>query len=160
MDPLAGSYYVEALTNEVERRALELLARVEALGGSAKAIEAGFFQDEIARSTYAYQLAVERGEAVIVGLNKFADGEAAPVVPLPDYSKLEAEQVARVKALKSSRHAANVKAELAPLAAAAPQVGTPQGELMPLIIAAVRARATVGEISDTLERAWGHYRPV
>ena len=158
-DPLAGSYYVEALTAELERRATGLLARVEDLGGSAKAIEAGFFQDEIARSAYEYQLAVERGEAVIVGLNKFTDGEAVPVIPLPNYSKLESEQIARVQALKSSRDAAGVKAALAALGAAAPKVGTPQGELMPLIVAAVRARSTVGEISDTLEGAWGHYRP-
>jgi methylmalonyl-CoA mutase N-terminal domain/subunit len=158
-DPLAGSYYVESLTSELERRALELLARVEALGGSAKAIEAGFFQEEIGRSAYAFQLAVERGETVIVGLNKFGEGEEPPVIPLPEYRKLEAGQVARVQALKASRDAANVKAALAALAAAAPKVGTPQGELMPLIIDAVRARATVGEISDTLEGAWGQYRP-
>jgi methylmalonyl-CoA mutase N-terminal domain/subunit len=158
-DPLAGSYYVEALTTELETRALELLARVEELGGSAKAIEAGFFQEEIGKSAYAFQLAVERGEAVIVGLNKFEDGREAPVIPLPDYSKLEGEQVARVKALKAKRDAGKVKAALAALAAAAPKVGTKQGELMPLIIEAVRSRATVGEISDTLEGAWGHYRP-
>ena len=150
---------MEALTNELERRALELLARVEELGGSAKAIEAGFFQEEIGRSAYAYQLAVERGEAVIVGLNKFTDGKEAPVIPLPDYSKLAADQISRVKALKGSRDAGQVKATLAAIASAAPNVGTPQGELMPLIIAAVRARSTVGEISDTLEGAWGHYRP-
>ena len=67
---------MESLTDELERRALELLARVEELGGSAKAIEAGFFQEEIGRSAYAFQLAVERGETVIVGLNRFADGES------------------------------------------------------------------------------------
>ncbi|MFI5245388.1 MAG: methylmalonyl-CoA mutase family protein, partial [Gemmatimonadales bacterium] len=158
-DPLAGSFYVESLTDELERRALDLLARVEELGGSAKAIEAGFFQEEIARSAYAFQLAVERGERVIVGLNKFTDGEVAPVIPLPDYSKLAAEQIARVKALKGLRDAKKVKAALAALATAAPNVGTPKGELMPLIIDSARARATVGEISDTLERAWGHYKP-
>ena len=158
-DPLAGSYYVEALTDELERRALELLARVEELGGSAKAIEAGFFQEEIGKSAYAFQLAVERGETVIVGLNKFGDGREAPVIPLPDYSKLEGEQKARVKAVRAKRDGAMAQAALKALAAAAPKVGTPEGQLMPLIIDAVRARATVGEISDTLERAWGHYRP-
>ena len=158
-DPLAGSYYVESLTDELEKRALELLARVEALGGSAKAIEAGFFQEEIGKSAYAFQLAVERGETVIVGLNQFADENAAPVIPSPNYATLEAGQVARVKALKAARNAEKVKAALEALAAAAPKVGTPQGELMPLIIAAVRARATVGEISDTLEAVWGAYRP-
>jgi methylmalonyl-CoA mutase N-terminal domain/subunit len=158
-DPLAGSYYVESLTDELERHALELLARVEELGGSAKAIEAGFFQEEIGRSAYAFQLAVERGERVIVGLNRFTDGEVAPVIPLPDYSTLAAEQIARVKERKQSRDAAKVAAALGALGAAAPSVGSAKGELMPLIIEAVRARATVGEISDTLERAWGHYQP-
>lgn len=158
-DPLAGSYYVEALTDELERRALELLARVEELGGSAKAIEAGFFQEEIGRSAYAFQLAVEEGATVVVGLNKFADANEAPVIPLPNYATLEAGQIARVKALRASRDGAAVKAALGTLAAAAPKVGTPEGELMPLIIGAVRARATVGEVSDTLEAAWGHYRP-
>jgi methylmalonyl-CoA mutase N-terminal domain/subunit len=158
-DPLAGSYYVESLTDELERRALELLARVEELGGSAKAIEAGFFQEEIGKSAYAFQLAVERGETVIVGLNKFGDGREAPVIPLPDYSKLEGEQKARVKAVRAARDGAKVTAALAALGAAAPKVGTPAGQLMPLIIEAVRARATVGEISDTLEKAWGHYKP-
>jgi methylmalonyl-CoA mutase N-terminal domain/subunit len=158
-DPLAGSYYVEALTDELERRALELMARVEDFGGSAKAIEAGFFQEEIGKSAYAYQLAIERGETVIVGLNKFTDGNDAPVIPSPNYATLEAGQVARVKALKASRDSVPVRAALAALAAAAPKIGSKQGELMPLIIDAVRARATVGEISDTLEGAWGHYRP-
>ena len=158
-DPLAGSYYVESLTDELERRALELLARVQELGGSAKAIEAGFFQDEIGRSAYAFQLAVERGERVIVGLNRFTDGEVAPVIPLPDYSTLAEEQVARVQTLRSSRDANRVASALGTLGAAAPHVGSSRGQLMPLIIEAVRARATVGEISDTLERAWGHYRP-
>ncbi len=158
-DPLAGSYYVEALTTELETRALELLLRVEELGGSAKAIEAGFFQEEIGKSAYAFQLAVERGDAVIVGLNKFEDGKEAPVIPLPDYSKLEGEQVARVKLLRAKRDSKRVTATLTSLAAAAPKVGTAAGQLMPLIIDAVRARATVGEISDTLQGAWGAYRP-
>src|SRR5450756_1888568 len=93
-DPLAGSYYVESLTDELERRALELLARVEELGGSASAIEAGFLQDEIAKSAYAYQLAIEAGEIVIVGVNKFADGAESLDIPTPNYSRLEAEQSA------------------------------------------------------------------
>ncbi len=158
-DPLAGSYYVEALTDELEKRALELLAHVEELGGSAKAIDAGFFQEEIARSAYSYQLAVEAGEAVVVGVNKFADANDAPVIPSPNYSQLEAGQIARLTSLKASRDPAKLNAALGALAAAAPKVGTPEGQLMPLIIAAVRARGTVGEISDTLEGAWGHYRP-
>ncbi|HVT41210.1 MAG TPA: methylmalonyl-CoA mutase family protein, partial [Gemmatimonadaceae bacterium] len=139
--------------------AIELLDKVHALGGSAKAIEAGFFQDEIARSAYEQQLAVESGQAVIVGVNKFADGEAPPVIPAPDYSRLESEQVARVKALKARRDSGAVRVALAALGAAAPRTGSPEPALIPLMITAVRARATVGEISDTLEQAWGRYRP-
>ena len=158
-DPLAGSYFVEALTDEVERLALALLARVEAQGGSASAIEAGFFQEEIGRSAYEYQMAVERGTTVIVGVNKFADGELPPVIPSPDFSKLAREQISRVAELKARRDAIGVHAALAALSAAAPAIGTAGVELMPLIIDAVRARATVGEISDALETAWGRYRP-
>ena len=158
-DPLAGSYYVEALTDELERRAIELLDKVHALGGSAKAIEAGFFQEEIARSAYAQQLAVESGETVIVGVNKFADDGVPPVIPAPDYSRLESEQVARVRALKARRDSGAVRMALNALGAAAPHVGSREAALMPLIINAVRARATVGEISDTLEHAWGRYKP-
>jgi methylmalonyl-CoA mutase N-terminal domain/subunit len=158
-DPLAGSYYVEALTDELERRAIELLDKVHALGGSAKAIEAGFFQEEIARSAYAQQLAVESGETVIVGVNKFADDGVPPVIPAPDYSRLESEQVASVRALKARRDSGAVRMALNALGAAAPHVGSREAALMPLIINAVRARATVGEISDTLEHAWGRYKP-
>jgi methylmalonyl-CoA mutase N-terminal domain/subunit len=92
-------------------------------------------------------------------VNKFADGEEPPVIPAPDYSKLEAGQVARLTALRKTRDGAAVTAALGALGAAAPMVGTRDGALMPLIIAAVRARATVGEISDTLERSWGRFRP-
>jgi methylmalonyl-CoA mutase N-terminal domain/subunit len=156
VDPLAGSYYVESLTDELEARALELLARVEALGGSAPAIEAGFFQDEIGRSAYEYQLGIESGAITVVGVNKFTDGEAPPVIASPDFSKLEAEQIARTKAGKASRSSESVRVALEALHYAATHGDT---QLMPLIISAVRARATVGEISDTFESVWGHYRP-
>src|SRR5262249_40037502 len=92
-DPLAGSYYDESLNNELETRATELLEKVDALGGSAKAIEAAFFQDEIGRSAYDHQLRVERGETVIVGVNKFADESPPPTIPSPDFSALERAQV-------------------------------------------------------------------
>ena len=158
-DPFAGSYFVEALTDELERRTVELMGKVAALGGSARAIEAGFFQDEIARSAYAQQLAVERGDTVVVGVNRFADGETPPVIPAPDYSKLEAEQVARVRALKHGRHTPSVASGLEAISAAAARMDANESSLMPSIITAVRARATVGEISDALERVWGRYRP-
>ncbi|MEK6613093.1 MAG: methylmalonyl-CoA mutase family protein [Gemmatimonadota bacterium] len=156
VDPLAGSYYVEALTDEVERRAVELMAKVEELGGSARAIEAGFLQEEIGKSAYAYQLAIEAGETVIVGVNKFADGAESLEIPAPNYSQLETEQASRVASVKASRDASAVGAALGALEQAA-RAG--QAILMPLIIDAVRARASVGEISDALERVWGRYRP-
>jgi methylmalonyl-CoA mutase N-terminal domain/subunit len=162
-DPLAGSYYVEELTSTLEREALALLARVDELGGAARAIEAGFFQEEIGRSAYEFQLRVERGETIIVGVNKFADGDELPVIPSPDYSALEREQVARLEAVRAARDAAQVTATLAALAEASKSYlgddATSCATLMPLIIDAARMRASVGEISDVLSSAWGAYRP-
>ena len=164
VDPLAGSYYVEALTNELERQALQLLERVDSLGGAAKAIGASFFQEEIGRSAYAHQLRVESGETVIVGVNKFADGESETVVAPPDYSALERDQVARLREVRSHRDARAVQAALSALGdAAATYVadsGRARAELMPRIVDAVRARASVGEISDVLRERWGVHRPV
>ena len=162
VDPLAGSYYVESLTDEVERRALALLEKVEALGGSSPAIEAGFFQDEIARSAYEYQLGVESGAVVVVGVNQFTDGDEAPIIPAPDFAALAAGQRERLAAVRGAREAVVVERALAAVRAAAPAYATPGASrepLMPLIIDAVRARATVGEISDVLRGAWGEYRP-
>jgi methylmalonyl-CoA mutase N-terminal domain/subunit len=162
VDPLAGSYYVEHLTNELERRAIELLARVDALGGAAKAIEASFFQDEIARSAYEYQMRVERGDDVIVGVNKYSDGTAPPVIPTPDFSALEREQVGKLKATRAARDGARATAALAALGEAAQTFASPgqtRARLMEQLIEAVRARTSVGEIADTLRAAWGTYRP-
>ena len=161
-DPLAGSYYVEHLTTALEMGAMELLARVDALGGAAKAIGASFFQEEIARSAYEHQQRVERGETVIVGVNKFSDGSRVPVVRTTDYTKLEREQVARLQGRKASRNAPVVSQALGTLGAAARSLkagaalGTP---MVPLIVDAVRARASVGEIAATLRECWGVYRP-
>jgi methylmalonyl-CoA mutase N-terminal domain/subunit len=155
-DPLAGSYYIESLTSELERRAFELIERVDALGGAAKAIGAAFFQDEIARSAYEHQLRVERGETIIVGVNKFTDDSPPPIIPSPDFSSLEREQVSRAQSVRARRDASRVKAALAELRGAA---GRPEAQKMEPIIAAVRARATVGEIADTLRECWGTYRP-
>ena len=162
-DPLAGSWYVEQLTDEVEARALELLERVDALGGAAAAIRAGFFQEEIGRSAYEYQLRVEAGETVVVGVNRFADGQDPPIIPAPDFSALEVGQVAGLKQVKASRDNAAVQAALQAIADIAPEylpahVGT-RAPLMPRIIDAVRVRASVGEIADTLEKVWGRYQP-
>jgi methylmalonyl-CoA mutase N-terminal domain/subunit len=163
-DPLAGSYYVEHLTTELESRASSLLARVDEMGGSANAIAAGFFQDEIARSAYEYQLRVERGEAIVVGVNKFSDGAEPPIIPAPDYSALERGQIARLAEARARRDEARVRASLAAIAQAAVAYAdarrpAERPQLMPLVIEAVRARATVGEIASTLAAQWGTYRP-
>ena len=163
-DPLAGSYYVEHLTNEIERRAGDLMARIDALGGAAKAIAAGFFEQEIARSAYDIQLRAESGATVIVGVNAFTDDAEPPAPPSVDYSALEREQVTRLDAVRASRDAAAVDRALAALGEAAKRVVGAGGHsevppLMPLIVEAVKARATVGEISDALAREWGRYRP-
>jgi methylmalonyl-CoA mutase N-terminal domain/subunit len=162
VDPLAGSYYVEHLTNELERRAGELLGRVHAMGGAVAAIEAGFVQDEIARSAYQYQLSVERGETRVVGVNVFGDDAPPPAIPAPDYSTLEREQVERLRQIRARRDGAAFDRSLAALAGAASTLGesgASHDAILPAIIDTVRARATVGEISDTLARAWGVYRP-
>ena len=168
VDPLAGSYYVEALTTDLEERAMALIAKVDELGGSEQAIAAGFFQEEIARSAYAFQMRVEAGDAVIVGVNKFADDEAPPAIPTPDFSALERAQVSKLANVRRDRDETRARAALSALGSAAKDgahadaAGRPAAEsvhLMPLIVDAVRARATVGEISDTLAAQWGIYHP-
>ena len=165
-DPLAGSYFVESLTNAVDEQATALIEKVDELGGAERAIAAGFFQEEIARSAYAHQLRVEAGETVVVGVNRFADDEPPPSIPTPDFSALEREQVERVRAVRAGRDGARVDAVLGRLRATAPEYAqgasatrAPLIPLMPLILEAVRARTTVGEISDALRSVWGEYRP-
>ena len=155
VDPVGGSYHVEALTDRLEREARALLEQVEALGGPARAIERGFFQDAIARSAYAYQQAVESGTRVVVGVNQFAADESPPSIPAPDYSALAAAQRRRVATMRKERDAGKVRNALDGVVVAAKG----SANLMPRIIDAVRARATVGEISDALREVWGVYRP-
>ena len=170
-DPLAGSYYVESLTSEVEARVLALMEKVEEMGGAAAAIEGGFFQEEIGRSAYEQQLRIESGETVIVGVNRFSDAAEPLKIPAPDFSALEREQAARLREVKETRDGGAVKATLTALVeaargyAAVVQTGStarppgPRAPLMPLIIDAVRARASVGEIADALGGVWGRYTP-
>ena len=160
-DPLAGSYYVEHLTTELETRAMELLRRVDDIGGAAKAIAASFFQEEIARSAYDHQMRVERGETTIVGVNRFDDGREVPAVPTPDYSRLEREQVQRLAGVRGRRDAAAVTRALDVLGKRVERHGSGglSESLMPAILDAVRARASVGEVADVLKSRWGVYRP-
>jgi methylmalonyl-CoA mutase N-terminal domain/subunit len=155
VDPLAGSYYVESLTDQIESGARALIAEVDALGGAARAIERGFFQEAIARSAYELQKAQESGERVVVGVNRFTDDSPPVAIAAPDFSALESQQRARLAETRRRRDSTAVKAALADIRAAA--AGTDQ--LMPPIITAVRARTSLGEISDALRDVWGTYRP-
>ena len=150
-DPLAGSWFVETLTDQVEAGARGYLDRIAELGGAARAID--FMADEIHRSAYSQQLAVEAGERMMVGVNAFEEAEEELRIALPDYAALEARQRQKVTVLRSRRDAAGVDRALARLAAAA--LGT--GNLMPPIVDAVKALATLGEVSDVLRTAWGTY---
>jgi methylmalonyl-CoA mutase, N-terminal domain len=159
-DPLAGSYYVEHLTNELERHAMDLLQRVDEMGGAAKAIAASFFQEEIAKSAYAHQMSVEKGETVIVGVNKFTDDSELPDIPTPDYSRLEKDQVERLREVRRKRDAtAHRKALEALDHAAGAFASTSATHLVPLIVDAARARASVGEIATVLRDRWGPHKP-
>jgi methylmalonyl-CoA mutase N-terminal domain/subunit len=154
VDPLAGSYYVEHLTEALEQQAEELLEEVARRGGAARAIEQGVFQEAIGRAAYAHQQAVERGEVVVVGVNRFVEEEIAEVPPGPDYSALAEVQRQRVRRARERRDRRAWEESLKRLKAAARSEGEP---LMPAILEAVRARATVGEISDTLREVWGTF---
>jgi len=161
-DPLAGSYFVESLTDELDRRVTQLLADVAERGGSVAAIDRGFFQDAIAKSAYEHQLAVESGARIVVGVNRFDDGRPAPIVPAPDYRALEAEQVVRLRAARAARDGAAVGGALDELRRAAAALvaaaGAADAGFMERLLTAVRARATVGEISDALESVFGRHR--
>jgi methylmalonyl-CoA mutase N-terminal domain/subunit len=156
VDPTGGSYYVESLTDEIERAARALVDEIESRGGAARAIEQGYFQEAIARSAYAQQQAVEAEEQVVVGVNRYADAQGLPSIAAPDYSTLAAAQKRRVAEARRTREPAAVGRALTELRAAA---AGPDAPLMPRILEAVRSRATVGEISDVLRGVWGVYRP-
>jgi len=143
-------------------RAATLDAMCEELARAAKAIESGFLTEEIARSAYEHQLRVESGETTIVGVNRFRDDETPPDIARPDYSRLEEQQVEALRGRKASRTSAEVQEALARVRATATTYrdDAPAGErasLMPVIIDAVRVRASVGEIADALREAWGTY---
>jgi methylmalonyl-CoA mutase, N-terminal domain len=155
IDPLAGSYYVEALTAQIEREAQALLDEVEREGGAAVAIERGVFQEAIARSAYTHQKAVESAEKVVVGVNRYPVDEPPPEIPHPDYSAFARQQVERLKTARAKRDRKKVETTLGALRKAAKG----KGQLMPAIVECVRARGTLGEISDALREVWGVYRP-
>jgi methylmalonyl-CoA mutase N-terminal domain/subunit len=154
VDPFAGSYFIESLTDELEARASALLARVDELGGMVGAIEKGFPQREIQNAAYTFQKAVERGEQIVVGVNKFTvDEEIKPPLLRVDEA-LGATRRQQVAAMRSQRDHGAVTARLQELSAAAKATDN----LMPFILRAVKAEATVGEICDALRAVFGEYQ--
>jgi len=154
VDPVAGSYAIETLTNEIESGAQAYISKIDALGGMLRAIEAGFPQTEIQKSAYEYQQAVERREQVVVGVNRFEGEEDQTIPTMRIDPEIERTQVARLQALRARRDAAKSHAALEEVERRARS----SENLMPAILAAVEAHATVGEISDALRRAFGEYR--
>jgi methylmalonyl-CoA mutase, N-terminal domain len=158
VDPVAGSWAIERLTNDIERQARETLERIELAGGTLAAIEAGIIQREIQDAAYRAQLAIDGGEAVVVGVNRFAgdrgDGSAAAIEVFRVDPEIERQQIARVQALRAGRDAGAWTRALAAVRAAARD----GSNLVPPIIEAVEAKATVGEISDALRAEFGEYR--
>jgi methylmalonyl-CoA mutase N-terminal domain/subunit len=154
VDPLAGSYYIESLTNEIEKRADEYLEKIEAMGGMLKAIERGYVQQEIQNAAYEYQQAVDREQAIVVGVNRFQI-EQERAVPIQSIDPaLEPRQVERVRAVRGKRNPETWQAALR----AVEDTARSGENLMPRILAAVEANATVGEISDAMRKVYGEYR--
>jgi len=151
-DPLGGSYYVEALTSDLIARARGLIAEIDEMGGAVAAVENGWMQEQIGESAYRAQQAIERGESVIVGVNKFAQAETGPAMPIQRIAAaVEREQVARLQAFRAARDAGAVEARLADIRSAA----NGSANLMPLFVDAVDAGATLGEICDVLRSVFG-----
>ncbi|MEI9476826.1 MAG: methylmalonyl-CoA mutase family protein [Deltaproteobacteria bacterium] len=154
IDPLAGSYAVEALTDEIETKAMEYITKIDGMGGAVRAIESGFIQQEIADSAYQYQKEIESKKRIIVGVNQF-QMEEEPLRDIlriqPEVERYQKEKLARVK---KQRDSGNVRKALAALK----DVAQGTGNVVPPVLDAVRAYATVGEISDTLREVFGEYK--
>jgi methylmalonyl-CoA mutase N-terminal domain/subunit len=154
VDPVAGSYAIESLTSEMEALAGLYLSKIDAMGGTLRAIESGFIQGEIQKAAYAFQRAVETKEQIVVGVNDFVAEEERGVPTLRMDKDLERSQIARLNALRAKRDSGRVKSALAELQRRA----ATSENLLPAILAAVEAYATVGEISDALRRVFGEYQ--
>ena len=153
-DPLAGSYFVENLTKEIENKAWELIEQMDQMGGSVAAIETGFMQNKIAESAYAYQKAIESNEKIIVGVNQFKKETETEIPILKIDESIREEQIRRLNNLKKNRDSQKVSICLKAIKEAAK--GT--DNLMPLVIEAVESHCTLGEISDTLRSVFGEYQ--
>ena len=154
IDPFAGSYAIEAMTNEIEKKAMEYIEKIDQMGGMIKAIETGYVQKEIHESAYKQQLAIDKGEEVIVGVNKFQmeeDTKKREILKVDP--ELEKKQVERLKKLKERRDNEKVRKSLQKIK----EVASTQENLFPYVLEAVKAYATVGEISNALRDVFGEY---
>jgi methylmalonyl-CoA mutase N-terminal domain/subunit len=154
VDPLAGSYFVENLTDTLEAKAWELIQRIDEMGGSVSAIEQGFMQNEIARSAYKYQVAIEKQEKIIVGVNKFQVKEEAFTNIMKIDEAIQTYQVKKLTDMKANRDHAKVSALLNNLKA----VSQTDENIMPSVIECVEAYCTLGEIADVLRSVYGEYQ--
>jgi methylmalonyl-CoA mutase N-terminal domain/subunit len=154
IDPLGGSYYIESLTNQVEKATMAYLDKIEEMGGAVRAIEEGFQQMEIQDSAYNYQLEIESGDRVVIGVNKFQIAEKSPQNLLRVDPVVEETQRGNLQAVKQKRNGAEVDRTLARLKEAAEATDN----LLPPVLDAVRAYATLGEISDVLRDVFGEYQ--
>ena len=154
VDPVAGSYAIEHLTNEIERGALAYIDKLDSMGGMLRAIEAGYVQGEIQKAAYEFQRAVEKKEQIVVGVNDFIAEEPRTIPTLRIDAEIERTQIARLNALRAKRNPARAKSALAELQRSAATTEN----LLPAILTAVEAYATIGEISDALRRLFGEYQ--
>ncbi|MDF2522329.1 MAG: methylmalonyl-CoA mutase, partial [Clostridia bacterium] len=154
VDPLAGSYYVEAMTNDIEAKAMEYIKKIDDMGGASKAIERGFIQQEIQDSAFKYQMEIEAGDRIIVGMNKFQIKEDAPKGLLRVDPVVGELQRKKLETLRAERDNNKVNAALEALRKAAQT----DENLMPFIIDAVKTYATLGEISQVLRDVFGEYQ--
>ena len=157
VDPLGGSYTIERLTDEIETKASELIQTIDAIGGTVSAIEQGYIQREIEEAAYQYQRDLENQSQVIIGVNAFTQGvedsEARKLRLLKVDPRLEQEQIERLGQLKASRNSAKHKAAMQGLENSLSE----DRNLMPAVLEAIRAEASIGEISDSLRKKWGEY---
>ncbi|MFI5237537.1 MAG: methylmalonyl-CoA mutase family protein, partial [Ignavibacteriales bacterium] len=154
IDPLAGSYYVEAMTDLIEKEAADYIDKIDSLGGMAEAIESGFVQTEIQKSAYKYEMEIEENERIIVGVNKYQVEETEHKDLLKIDIKVQEEQIKFLKKIRSQRNNAEVNKKLSALKNAAE--GTEN--LMPFILDAVRAYASIGEICNSMRSVFGEYK--
>jgi methylmalonyl-CoA mutase N-terminal domain/subunit len=156
VDPVAGSYAIEALTNEIEKGAAAILDRIDRAGGTLAAIESGLIQREIQESAYRAQLAVDSGDSIVVGVNKFAEKGSGSQPLFQIDPEVERRQIERLREARASRDADTWRRALDAVA----QAARDGGNLVPPIIAAVEAKATVGEIADAMRAVFGEFQEI